>query len=267
VTKNAEKNTLTFCFKKTYLYTTLRTTLHCVTAEKIIFTSDRKSRMIASLKNYFVGDHCQTYGGKMSEVANAVVFDQAFVNKWMPLIHKEIKRQVFGYNSSDVCYEWDDLKQECLENIWKAIPKYNPELGMKFDNFIIMVVQTRLGNFRNKISKNNFKTRNFTDISGGWAITGSEVSDEDSSSFSKTMNGHVEYDQQDLMNNLLDAKKIFEQLKDDRKKIYADYFILGKSVKEICEENPHLKYYQITRILKYLKKIHSTLVEGNTCLN
>lgn len=193
------------------------------------------------------------------------VFDQALINQFTPMIHKLIKKEVYGYNSSDICYDWEDVYQECLIHLNSAVLEYDDSKGMKFENFVWLKLSSRLGNFRNKISKKNFKTSNFTDINGGWALTGSELSSSDNASntgFSNLMRDNVEYEQQDLLNEMLDAKTILHRLQGDRKKIYADFYILGKSVKEICEENSHLKYYQVRRVLKYLEQIHTTLVEG-----
>lgn len=196
-----------------------------------------------------------------------IEFNQALIDKFTPMIHKLIKQQVYGYQSSDVCYEWQDLFQECLIHLHTATLQYDPSKGMKFENFVYLKFASRLGNFRNKISKHNFKTRNFSEIEGGWSITGSEVDSDRDSGFSSKMKGQVEYEQQDIMNEMIDAKIVLERLQGDRKEIYTSFYILGKSVKEICEENSHLKYYQVRRVLKYLEQIHTTLVEGNTCLN
>lgn len=197
-----------------------------------------------------------------SQLYKKPTFNQALIDQFTPMIHMMIRKNVIGYNSSDVCYEWEDMFQECLMHLNEAVEKFDDSKGMKFSNFAYMVFNSRLGNFRNKISKNNFKTSNFSSIAGGWGITGSEVDDKTETVVSSKYEEGIELDVQMINHQILDAKLVYERLSGDRKKIYQDFFIMGKTVSEIVKENEHLKGHNVRNHLKHLEKIHSTLVEG-----
>lgn len=200
-------------------------------------------------------------------MTETIVFNEQLVKQWTPLIHKMAK-SIGGYNTSDMYYDYDDLFQVGLMALHEATVRYNPDLNTKFGTFLQTMLFSRLGSIGNKFKDKNFLTTNFSSIPGGWGTIGTEIDDEDSSSpcGSRRMKSSVDMNTVDISNQILDAKIAYARMDTDRKKIYMDYFILGKTVKEIETENPELKYYQIRRTLKYLKPIHATLVEGTQCL-
>lgn len=201
----------------------------------------------------------------------AIVFNQALIDQFKPMICKVIKEEVHSYNTSDICYEWEDVYQECLMHLNEAVQKYDESRGMKFSTFVNLVLKSRVGNFRNKIKVKNFKTTNFTDINGGWCVMGMDdgnSSDAGGGFQSKSLRKAVHIDPTSVSDMLLDAKMVCDKLTESRLEIYQEYYIKGNSVQEICDNHKDLKYYQIRRILKYLDPIHNTLVEGNNvCLN
>lgn len=194
-----------------------------------------------------------------------IVFDEKLVKQWNPLINKMVQ-QIGGYNTSDMYYDYDDLYQIGLMALHEATVRYDDTKDTKFGTYLQNILFCRLGSVGNKFKDKNFMTSNFSSIPGGWGITGSETNDEGEVAVSSKYLQAVEFNTAEISNQLLDAKIVYDRLQGDRKKIYADFYFKGKTVKEICDENKHLKYYQVRRVLKYLDQIHTTLVEGNVCL-
>ena len=206
------------------------------------------------------------YDEEVMHMKGTIVVDNALIEQLKPMIYTIIKKEVSGYQTSDVCFEFEDLYQECLIHLMNAARLYDTSLGTKFSTFAHFHLSCRMGNFRNKIKKKNYKTKSFTDIKGGWNIMGCEGTEDDGVGLSKVMRGHVSTDTQEFMAEIADCKALYDKLKGDRKIIYREMFLLGKSVKEICTEYEHLEYYQIRKAVKHLEKIHETLVKGKVCL-
>lgn len=199
--------------------------------------------------------------------AEAIVFNQALIDQYKPMICKIIKEKVHSYNTSDICYDWEDVFQECLIHLNEAVTKFDDSRGMKFSNFVYLLLVSRVGNFRNKIKVKNFKTTNFSDINGGWRTLGMDDGNESYSAPSRHLRDAVVIDTTEVNNMMLDTQMVCEKLTEARLQIYQEYYIKGYSVQEICDNNPDLKYYQVRRILKYLEAIHQTLVEGTNVCN
>ena len=195
----------------------------------------------------------------------APVFNDELVKQWSPKIHG-FCQNFSGYNTSDMYYDYDDLFQVGLMALYEATQTYDPKRGAKFGTHLHQLLFCRMGSVGNKFKEKNFLTSNMSSIPGGWGLAGTEIADEHDTTFSKSMSGAVNFNTADINNQILDAKIVYDRLQGDRKRIYADFYIKGKTVKEICAENKHLKYYQVRRVLKYLEQIHNTLVEGNVCL-
>lgn len=195
------------------------------------------------------------------------------------IIKHWIPRELNGvnYSSSNMCFDKEDVLQEIIEDTLPYLKKYDPtKLGKngkpsKFSTYITMVVRSRLGNFRGKVQRRmQNQTYSMTELNAGWGITGSESSGEEN-------NTHVShfYDSyvkdlkrsNDAMNEILDAKKILEKLTNERQIIFAEYYIKGKTFKEIHEVTG-IKYHVIRRNMKYLEPIYNTLIKGDTpCLH
>lgn len=204
-------------------------------------------------------------------IATNPVFDQNLIKKFDKDIKFIIKNSVFNYDTSDVCYDYEDVYQECVMHLWNATKIFNENAGMKFRTFAIFHIKSRIGNFRNKVVRKNLnETISMSDLGSGWGITGREESIENSeTNISSQYKGYVKslYNGQDALNEVLDAKKVLEQLTGHRKLLFSEYYIKGKKIKEICEDNPELKYHQVRRHMKYLEQIYKTLIKGDTpCL-
>jgi len=181
-------------------------------------------------------------------------------------------KTVYNYDSSDVCYNKEDVYQDCLMSLFNAVKIYKPNKEMKFRTFVIMHLKSRIGNFRNKVVRKNLNgTIQMSELHGGWGITGREESCDDSDSqLSTRYNDFVGelIDGQDALNEIIDAKTILNKLTGHKKTLFSEYYIEGKKINEICKDNPDLKYYQIQRYNKQLEQIYKTLIKGDTpCLN
>lgn len=204
-------------------------------------------------------------------MSTAVVFDQKLIKQFTPTINIIIKQKIHNNKHSEFCYEHEDIFQECLEHLWKATLNYKPDRGMKFRTFAIMLLHSRLGNMRNKITR---KARNqvvtMSALNAGWGITGTEVSDEGSEATVSTQySGFIDdlKEGNNALNEILDAKSILNKLTGEKKILFSEYYIQGKKLNEICEDHPKLKYHQIRRHMRNLDQIYKTLIKGETpCL-
>ncbi len=204
--------------------------------------------------------------------AQAIVFNEELVTEFKPTIMYLISRQVKKYNSSDFCWEHDDVYQYCLEYLWNATKIYQPDAGMKFRTFAIFHIKSRLGNLRNKIVRHNaYGTTSMSELDSGWGITGREESASDNAnSFVspryKTTTMSLK-EGVDFMNEFIDTKNVFDNLSPERKLVFSEYYIKGKKINDIILENPELKYYKIRRHIKYLDQVYKILIKGETpCL-
>lgn len=142
------------------------------------------------------------------------IFNDELVKKFDKDIKYLIKTQVFKYDSSDVCYEYDDVYQECLMHLWNATKIYDATRGMKFRSFAIFHLKSRLGNFRNKVlRKNKNETYSMSEIDGGWGICGIESNLNDNYSESVVSSQYSSFvadisGGQDALNEVLDAKRV-----------------------------------------------------------
>lgn len=206
----------------------------------------------------------------MTNALSAVpVYDEKLVKQFEPTIKFLIKQQVNNYNSSDICYETEDVYQDCLIHLWNATKIFKPNKGMKFKTFAIFHIKSRLGNFRNKVvNKNKRQTVSMSSLSSGWSVAGTEVNNQDSMSKSATINKQYSGFVNDLsrgndaLNEIIDAKKVFEKLTGNRKIIFSEYYIKGKKINQICEENEGFKYHAVSRNINYLDQIYKTLIKG-----
>lgn len=184
-----------------------------------------------------------------------------------------IKTKIFNYGTSDMCYDYDDVYSECLGHLWNATKIFKLDTNMKFRTFAIMHLKSRIGNLRNKVQRRNLNgTVSMTELDNGWGITGREESYSENSS-NPTVSSHYKgfvvdlSHGQDALNEILDAKTVLNRLSGHRKTLFSEYYIKGKKIKEICEDNLDLKYYQVRRHMKYLDQIYKTLIKGETpCL-
>jgi DNA-directed RNA polymerase specialized sigma24 family protein len=188
------------------------------------------------------------------------------VVKFDPLIHKLINRKLHGFESSDVCEERDDIVQQCRMHILMAYRerKFDPSRGSKFESYIYMLLDSRLGNYRNKVTrKNENGTVSLSEIDGWQIVSGNGTSADNLdpyngmadavSSLSPVESSIVErLDAQNLLNRLTGLKKI----------LYKEYYIEGLSVLEIHQRHPEIKYHKIRRELRLVIQFHNTLVRG-----
>jgi hypothetical protein len=189
------------------------------------------------------------------------------VQMFDPLIHMLITRKLHGYDSSDVCEERDDIVQQCRDHILKAhrFRKFDPNRGAKFESYIYMLIDSRLGNYRNKVvRKNRAGTVNLTEING-WSIAGAGVqAGDDSMTRYPGMSGVVGdlSSVEDSIIERIDAQNLLGRLTGLKKILYYEYYVEGLSVLEIHERHPEIKYHKIRRELKLVMRFHDTLVRG-----
>lgn len=198
----------------------------------------------------------------------------AMLKELHPTIDWIIRTSIFNYNSSDMCHDYDDVYQLALDALWNSYKIYDPNRGkMKFRTFAIDHIKSRLGNFRNKVvRKNKQKTSCMSQLNNGHSLNGEGDDNErtaDGTGFCSLYEDYVEALKggEEAMNQILDAKRVLERLTGNRKKIFVEYYIKGKRINEIVDENPDMKYQQVRRHKEYVDNIYKTLVLGDTrCL-
>ena len=202
----------------------------------------------------------------MSEAAPA--FNQELIEEFRPLINKFISTRVHGYESPNVCYEKEDIFQECLIHLHRATQDWIPSRGMKFSSYVYMLLESRMANFRMKVTRRNqLDVINFGDRANGESIMGTEerYSKHDGrSGFPKQFESLSDqlYESNDHLNQILEIQRVFDKLKGDKKMLFVEHFILGKSLKEIAKCHPELKYHTIRRQIKFLQRVVNTLITG-----
>ena len=209
----------------------------------------------------------------MNAACNDVPTDfTLLVKKMTPTINYLISQELKGinFNSSNVCYELEDVFQDCLIHLDTARKKYDPSRGMKFNTFAIMLLKSRLGNFRGKVLRSlKNPVYSMSEINNGFAIVGLEDnSGEINSNMPSVYKKCVEdlRRSEEALNEIIDAKRIQEKLTNERRIVFSEYYILGKTFKEINEDTD-IKYHVIRRNMKYLEPIYNTLIKGDTpCL-
>lgn len=194
------------------------------------------------------------------------VFNQELVEKFTPMINKMIATRVHNFNSSDVCYEKEDVFQECLIHLHTATKDFSPDRGMKFSSYVYLLLESRMSNFRNKIARRNRNgTVSMSSMGNGWGIVGGseEISQYEKSSFSKKYKELVGElnDSNDKLNQILEMHRVFDKLDGIKKLLFQEYYILGRSVKEIQQVYPQIKYHTIRRQMKFVENIVKTLVK------
>ncbi len=197
------------------------------------------------------------------------VYSEELFNSLKGITIKNIRREMGGVDLDQAGYDYEDLEQECRIWLLEACKQFNPECGMKFHNFYWIKISSKLGNYRNKFQRQQKKgrVRNFTSIGESfWGLVGLESSGEESSGHYSSYMESNHNDNNDVIDSIIEVKKILPLLNPTEKVIYNDFFILGKSLPEIVRTNEFkkndkpLKYYQIRKIIDDLKGIHSTLV-------
>jgi DNA-directed RNA polymerase specialized sigma subunit len=203
------------------------------------------------------------------------VYSEELFNSLKGITIKNITREMGGVDLAQAGVDYDDLEQQCRIWLWEACRQYKPESGMKFHNFYWMKIASKLGNFRNKFQRAERKGRvkNFTAIGEQfWGIVGLE-----DTGHGDDTRGHYGsyvkcvYESTEVINSVIEAKKVASLLNSTERTIYNDHFILGKTIPEILENveikknNKPLKYYQISKIIKDLKGIHETIIMGELC--
>lgn len=186
-----------------------------------------------------------------------------------PMFHKVIKDTMSYFNNSDVEYDTDDLLQECVIYTMEACRKYNPNRNCKFTTFLYRLLYCRMGSHRNSINNKKFKygvTVNFT------SIMFKEAGDSEQESFDEFYRADtdsVENHLETLVHKKMEAEKIFSLVrKKHRKEIYQKFFIEGKNITEIVDDfDNKVSSIKIRKEVKFLTKIHNTLVEGSLCPN
>jgi DNA-directed RNA polymerase specialized sigma subunit len=222
----------------------------------------------------------------------AIEFNQELVDYLKPSIEFVIKKTIKSKYNSDFCLDYDDLYQESLMHVWNATKIFDASKGMKFRTFAIMHLYSRLGCLRNKMNKHGVKTKNFSQIKGGWSICGTALNEDNvvanhSSIYDKTLEQSVNGSGTDAINEILDAKSVLKkidimlvnhekkinknidikynvnkikQLK-ERKLIFSEYYILGKTESEIIKDN-NMSLSKVKKNIRTLNRIYKTLISG-----
>ena len=196
------------------------------------------------------------------------IFNRQLVNKFTPLINKMISTKVHNYNSSDVCFEREDVFQECLIHLYIATKKYDSKRGMKFSSYVHLVMESRLANFRSKVERKNKKgTINVSALSwhsrNGSEDLGFQLNEAELTLLTKNYHGLKSKleESNDHLNQILEIQRIYDKLEGIQKILFYERYFQGRSIKEIHQVYPHFKYHTIRRQLKFLKTIINTLVK------
>lgn len=194
------------------------------------------------------------------------VVTEELINKYRPMIYKIIQKEVQGFDSADVGLSLEEMFHECIIKLCENCHKYDPSRGMSVTSFIHLLISSRMGNFRNKIKKYNYRTSHFTDLHGAWSTYGGAGEGSDDSTHSMAIPNEGKNHNEYLLNHIVDYAQVVEKMDDLTKTIYFESFINGKKMNELVAEFPHLKYNDIRVKINKIRKIHNTLVEGNVCL-
>jgi DNA-directed RNA polymerase specialized sigma24 family protein len=185
------------------------------------------------------------------------------LTKYDPLINKLITEKLHSFDSSDMCVDRDDLFQMGRIHVWEAIKLYDPNRGAKLDTFIYLYLDSRFGNFRNKVTRKNERgTVNLTQIDG-WSIAGGSAAQDDVSGF--TFVGDLVRDlstEQSVMERI-DTQVVLSRLTGLKQKLFIEYYINGLTVLEIFKKHPEIKYHKIRRELRVVQSIYETLCSHN----
>lgn len=242
-------------------------------------------------------------------MSNAVAFNQQMIKQFTPMINKIINDIIKNDWHPDNYYTKEDIFQECLEHLWKATLKFDPDRGMKFSSYVYLVMQSRVGSLRNKLNR---KTRTpvfyLADkkIGEDFLGRGDDNSDKQYGTNEFESNITALKASTDALDEIIDAKTLLANFKDtqagyydqirhsikerlaniDNKEcrrnlithyktkrksinqvkqqelLFCEYYLKGKKVREICEDNPTLKPNQVRNCLKHIEPIYKTLIQG-----
>lgn len=197
------------------------------------------------------------------------IYSEELFQSFYPMICKMIHQITHKLpHDSDNLERFDDYVQRCRIWLWEHCELYDPHRlskegrTCKFSTYMQMVFSSRLGairNNKNKKRKNNIcvdfsnyhNAENFEDGAGDFMTDISYLMDPGS-----------RVDQHEFHLDMQSKLRVIkEYLSEDKFNIYQDYFIDGDyKTKELAEKYPHLKYNQITKILKELKEVHGKLI-------
>ena len=233
---------------------------------------------------------------KANELAKPV-FNQQLIDEMDKDIKYLINEKVVGYRTSAVCYEYEDIYQECLTHLWEATIKYNPNRDMKFRTYAIMRIRCRLANFVKTVSiKNKLKVKSMSELEGNGQNNW-------------TVEEHMDYLYQNKRSNdraldeILDLKMIIEQYDKNianamnkvrtqmkmnikgqgfqvsinqtykkqkahiarlkaRKIVFIEYCLKQKKPSEIYASYPHLKNGNMRHHINHAKQVYQTFLRS-----
>ena len=192
-----------------------------------------------------------------------LTFSEELWKQHYGLVITVIRSELAGCQLDDLHSEYDDLLQKA--RIWfnYAITKYDSSKHTKFSTFLTTVLKSKFGTLRNQINNKNSKgfTNNFSHFGKD---THAQL---ESGKFSED-GSHIRIDQQ--MNyfstdTLIDIKMRISGMPEVHKKVYIDYFILGKTIDEILKQNLNMKYNQLKIVINDLKISHARFIEELEC--
>lgn len=191
-------------------------------------------------------------------------FNTQLIEQYTPMIHKLINEKMDGYNSSDFCYEYEDIFQDCVLWLKYAAETYEEGRGYKESSYVYKVLDSRLGNMMNKVRRHNYNgTINYSDACAIYSCEDQSLPPQDYVFAVAEKHDTLNCDWEEMLITYIDAKKLSENLKGIKKVLFEEIYIKHKKINEIVEMFPDMKYHQIKKHLNQVRNIVDILVKGN----